>query len=1145
MNAMTGISSLSSRLGAFRPICWVLALFFTLCLPATSHAQSAPSVPSGSNAETHYVTVYQVLVEGNWEIYRFIDLVNSHEWNEVRITNHPANDTQPQVNLATTDILFVSDRDGQRELYLMPTTGVNVNRLTFTPDQQEQDPAWSRDGKSIIYAADVNGRLQIFHRNLSGIQVTQLTNTTNVHNAMPTWSPNGDRIAWVRIEGDVRQLWIMNADGSQAKAVTDPLLNLRNPAWSPSGTEIAMDYDADADSFNEGAVLNLESSVLQMVYDPSYLIPADEEGEVDRVVPWDITMGGWSPDGTTLVGINSYYQDGIIGNGQLPLLGNIEIIRYGTHSYPSPAPSPAVRFAPDLGPYDLWPPEVQLSGEEWLRLPFIMLIADLTDRGVGRGYVRLQRSLDGGEWIDYNETFFGFGRSPLRRKEKILFWPTVKAATIAFRAKGIDDWGHEEEWPEAHEFTMRTYDYQQLGKAVDNRGNPLAYTPLTLTSPPVAPVTTTSIGEYRAYYYKRTPDPGTIDASIAAPSYFLDTTYVDDWRLEVRESTENLIANGSFEAELADWQVTGQLPIISQQSGLPTTTVYHGSQAAVMGAADCLLACWQMLVSGQEFQDTYYQIRGPWVDDFGNLHLFYMQRSESQLWHYFYPKGQLPATITSVVNNQTVWRRYAAWGDSYAGVFNADGDLIVVWTELPDQVSSAGNLWSRVRRANGQWTAPVEIGPGLLASLTLDSSGTVHLLARHVEPSTNESPDLRYYQRQLDESWTKEVEVLPILPHDLGAEDPRVVMAVDDEGDIHLVGGADKELYYLTSKDSFQGWVPIENSIALGQPITLLIDDQGDFHLFTKFYNVFHLIRPRNGQWGPPQVVASHAGEFHWQEISMAMDANHGIYLGAVSSTSLTRRSTQRYFHPTLGWQQRVHGGFIPLRLAIGKDGRAYGWYDPTYPEEYAPGLYAGQMATQTQQVALHQKIDMPVGLHEPTLSWLYRVDTMATQGDSHFAVSLDNGITATVVFSATSRTPWNLAWVDMTPWAGQSVTVTLATYQVADEPLLRVAVDDVALASWTTPRLTHVAYDGTGITTSTMIQIYGVNLMPDAEVWLGDQKAEGVTWINSSTLEAKIPINLRPGHYSIRVVNPGGLESELPHALSLGYKLQMPLLMD
>ncbi len=93
----------------------------------------------------------------------------------------------------------------------------------------------SADGKTLVF--DMLG--DIYAVPITGGQATALTDGIE-WNYQPRFSPDGSKIAFVSDRAGGDNLWVMNADGSNPKAVTDePEHLVHNPAWSPDGQYLA------------------------------------------------------------------------------------------------------------------------------------------------------------------------------------------------------------------------------------------------------------------------------------------------------------------------------------------------------------------------------------------------------------------------------------------------------------------------------------------------------------------------------------------------------------------------------------------------------------------------------------------------------------------------------------------------------------------------------------------------------------------------------------------------------------------------------------------------------------------------------------------------------------------------------------------
>jgi Tol biopolymer transport system component len=150
------------------------------------------------------------------------------------MTNDPASDTVPAWSPDGTRIAFVSDRDGNAEIYTMSAAdGSAATRLTSTPSAVDSDPVWSRDGKlAFISAQDEFSDLWVIET--SGPRA--LTINDRVYS--PVWSPDSKRIAYtgeIPIDSGREEVFSIRADGTDEMQYTVNGGKVRGITWSPGG----------------------------------------------------------------------------------------------------------------------------------------------------------------------------------------------------------------------------------------------------------------------------------------------------------------------------------------------------------------------------------------------------------------------------------------------------------------------------------------------------------------------------------------------------------------------------------------------------------------------------------------------------------------------------------------------------------------------------------------------------------------------------------------------------------------------------------------------------------------------------------------------------------------------------------------------
>ncbi len=170
-------------------------------------------------------------IEGNCQVEgqnpRTVSLDNSDRWGFTTFEVTCVRDLRGS-------IVYMSDADGNKEIYQRDAYAVDVNNISNTSAVDESQPAISPDGLSIAYVS--GGMLYVMKSEGGGVQ--QLTK--DGVNASPSWSPKGDKIVFERSEkSGASDLYIIHADGSGLQNITNtPGVSERDPDWSPDGSKI-------------------------------------------------------------------------------------------------------------------------------------------------------------------------------------------------------------------------------------------------------------------------------------------------------------------------------------------------------------------------------------------------------------------------------------------------------------------------------------------------------------------------------------------------------------------------------------------------------------------------------------------------------------------------------------------------------------------------------------------------------------------------------------------------------------------------------------------------------------------------------------------------------------------------------------------
>ncbi len=985
------------------------------------------------------------------------------------LTDNASDDGAPDWSPDGTKIAFQAYRDGQSEIYVMQANGSGQTRLTNDAGYDGQ-PAWSPDGTKIAFVSTRSGGARIWVMNADGGGAHMVSTQASGYD--PSWSPDGTKIGYdADGNGDGwQELWVMNVDGSNAHMLLNIGTNqdLWAGNWSPNGrylsyTHIAYVYYQNAWYWTEARIGAFDTTVATGYYisssneamNPDWqsqdivapvatLLPMPAVSPAPLSVSWSASDGGPS-------GLHSYDVQWSEGGG--PWANWLQTWTMTSAWFPDATGGHTYSFrirardrannvsdwsAPVSTTIEALAPDTAVSGPAFADGPITLTWGGTDPGGSGITTYDVQmRVAPNGSWTDaiMNTTMTSI--LVLRSPGEI----------IDYRVRARDRAQNVEEWPAGDgDLRVTFYSWKVAGPLHDNAGVPIAAAQVDALPLPLG--TTASAGTYAAY------------GLVTTPSYVIDwskTGYGDlpqttintgpDVDLDMAlPPVDSVVQNGTFESGTfsPNWTANGTLP-----TGLSTTIYHTGGASAWLGAeADTAWAAPATVDTFTSGNQYWYFMRKPRfaIDHAGVQHAVWNRGVDSswdtQVWYARKAPGEAWSAPIQLSSNPVQ-------GAAAIAIDSADR-VHVVWMGT----TSYYTMW-----ASGQgWSAPVALPfqRTTSAEIAVDASNTVHIVAAEYTTDAY-TPGRLVYARSAGGPWSQPEHVLT------GGDLPALV--VDANGVPHVLAyatimGTTGPIQHL-QRVSTNVWSQETVSPARGYAPDVAIDEAGVLHAVWRNSEDFKVgiayssKAPGQGWTAPTYLRLSHDAaepQIAARGGRVAITFVDQIPDIVLSELFYTYRedSGSAWSSPRRLTYEAT--GTLYSELRLGPGGEPCVLYEPAqqgYSSNTPISLKAIDLVRTASagQAQVSQAVTVSPSLKSPALAFHYQLHGASpTPGTLQVQLQTGSGTVDLVALGETAG--WAFKSIDLSAWAGQTITVIFRLDQTAGAARASALIDDVSIGS-------------------------------------------------------------------------------------------------
>ena len=142
-----------------------------------------------------------------------------------------------ELGIFHTQLAFVGDATGHKEIYLADFDGSNIRQLTHN-GSMNLAPNWSADGRQISFVGYERGNPDIYTADLISKATERISMRPGL-NIAPAHHPNGDKLAATLSFTGNPELYLLDVRGHILKQLTISWAIDVSSSWSPDGSKLA------------------------------------------------------------------------------------------------------------------------------------------------------------------------------------------------------------------------------------------------------------------------------------------------------------------------------------------------------------------------------------------------------------------------------------------------------------------------------------------------------------------------------------------------------------------------------------------------------------------------------------------------------------------------------------------------------------------------------------------------------------------------------------------------------------------------------------------------------------------------------------------------------------------------------------------